>query len=133
MKSIKMPFSFDNGRVSVTRDQETITEQKIANVLVTERLERIGIPTYGSGLLGMVHEINDPLIFSDYRTDAVMDLKDNISTANISNMYMNNNVSLQENKNVMMVYVEYRLPLGVTQLASIKVAYPGDITEDTSF
>lgn len=133
MKSIKMPFSFDNGRVSVTRDQEIITEQKIANVLVTERLERIGIPTYGSGLLGMVHEINDPLIFSDYRTDAVMDLKDNISTANISNMYMNNNVSLQENKNVMMVYVEYRLPLGVTQLASIKVAYPGDITEDTSF
>lgn len=133
MKSIKMPFSFDNGRVSVTRDQEIITEQKIANVLVTERLERIGIPTYGSGLVGMVHEINDPLIFSDYRTDAVMDLKDNISTANISNMYMNNNVSLQENKNVMMVYVEYRLPLGVTQLASIKVAYPGDITEDTSF
>jgi phage baseplate assembly protein W len=133
MKSIKIPFSFDNGRVSVTRDLETITEQKIANVLVTEPLERVSIPTYGSGLMGMVHEINDPLIFSDYRTDAVMDLKDNISTANISNMYMNNMGSLQENKNVMMVYVEYRLPLGVTQLATIKVAYPGTITEDTAF
>jgi phage baseplate assembly protein W len=133
MKSMKIPFSFDNGRVSITRDLETITEQKIANVLVTEPLERVSIPTYGSGLMGMVHEINDPLIFSDYRTDAVMDLKDNISTANISNMYMNNMGSLQESKNVMMVYVEYRLPLGVTQLATIKVAYPGTITEDTAF
>jgi phage baseplate assembly protein W len=130
---MKIPFSFDNGRVSITRDLETITEQKIANVLVTEPLERVSIPTYGSGLMGMVHEINDPLIFSDYRTDAVMDLKDNISTANISNMYMNNMGSLQESKNVMMVYVEYRLPLGVTQLATIKVAYPGTITEDTAF
>jgi hypothetical protein len=133
MKSMKIPFSFDNGRVSITRELETITEQKIANVLVTEPLERVSIPTYGSGLMGMVHEINDPLIFSDYRTDAVMDLKDNISTANISNMYMNNMGSLQESKNVMMVYVEYRLPLGVTQLATIKVAYPGTITEDTAF
>lgn len=133
MKSIKMPFSFDNGRVSVTRDQKVIAEQKIANVLVTEKLERTGIPTYGSGLINMVHEINDPLVFSDYKTDAVMDLKDNISTASISNMYINNNKLAQEDKNVMMVYVEYRLPLGVTQLASIKVAYPGDITEDTSF
>jgi phage baseplate assembly protein W len=130
---MKIPFSFDNGRVSITRELETITEQKIANVLVTEPLERVSIPTYGSGLMGMVHEINDPLIFSDYRTDAVMDLKDNISTANISNMYMNNMGSLQESKNVMMVYVEYRLPLGVTQLATIKVAYPGTITEDTAF
>lgn len=128
-----MPFSFDNGRVSVTRDQKVIAEQKIANVLVTEKLERTGIPTYGSGLINMVHEINDPLVFSDYKTDAVMDLKDNISTASISNMYINNNKLAQEDKNVMMVYVEYRLPLGVTQLASIKVAYPGDITEDTSF
>lgn len=133
MKSIKIPFSFDNGRVSLTRDLSVINEQKIANVLVTQKFERTNIPNYGSGIVNMVHEINDPLVFSDYKTDAIMDLKDSISTSTISNMYINNTRSVREDKNVMMVYVEYRLPLGVTQLASIKVAFPGDITEDTAF
>lgn len=130
MKSIKTPFSFENGRVRYTYDIPTISEQKITNVLVTTKTERVGIPDYGSGIGGLVHEINDPLVFADFKFEAIADLKQGISTVGISDMQVRQG---QAGENVMMVDVAYRLPLGVTQLASLKVAYPGYVTEDTTF
>ena len=133
MKSIKVPFSFNNGRVSATSDIPTISEQKIANVLVTTKTERVGIPDYGSGIIGLVHEINDPLVFSDFKFEALMDLKQGVSSVGISDMQVKQGRSSEAGENVMMIDVAYRLPLGVTQLASLKVAYPGYVTEDTTF
>lgn len=90
----------------------------------------MGIPDYGSGIGGLVHEINDPLVFADFKFEAIADLKQGISTVGISDMQVRQG---QAGENVMMVDVAYRLPLGVTQLASLKVAYPGYVTEDTTF
>lgn len=133
MKSIKTPFSFENGRVRYTYDIPTISEQKITNVLVTSKTERVGIPDYGSGIIGLVHEINDPLVFADFKFEAIADLKQGISTVGISDMQVRQGRYAEAGENVMMVDVAYRLPLGVTQLASLKVAYPGYVTEDTAF
>jgi phage baseplate assembly protein W len=133
MKSIKVPFSFNHGRVSSTSDIPTISEQKITNVLVTTKTERVGIPDYGSGIIGLVHEINDPLVFSDFKFEAIMDLKQGVSSVGISDMQIRQGIYSEDGENVMMIDVAYRLPLGVTQLASLKVAYPGYVTEDTTF
>lgn len=133
MKSIKIPFSFEGGSVAKTTDRARIEEQKIVNVLVTSNFERVFRPAYGAGAQELVYEINDPLVFFDFKTEATFELAENISTCRIVGMNGRSESNLQNEETVMMIDVFYEIPPGVIQTSSIRIAVPGFITEDTPF
>ena len=133
MKAIKIPFSFEGGGVAATTNRNVIEEQKIINVLVTSNFERVFNPTYGAGALNLVYELNDPLVFFDFKTEAMFELKDNISSCEVLNMIARNEGFLENEENVMMIDVTYQLPPGVVEVTSVRLAVPGQITEDTPF
>lgn len=133
MRAIKVPFSFEGGSVAHTTDRNRIEEQKIVNVLVTSNLERIFLPKYGAGALGMVYELNDPLVFFDFKTEAMFDLGENISTCSVLNMRAASESYFENEETVMMIDVIYKIPLGVAQSMNLRLAVPGQLTEDTPF
>jgi hypothetical protein len=130
MKVIKTPFSFVGGKVLATKDVANIINQKIENVLNTQKLERILNPGYGSTIAALINEIPDELMLVDAKIDALMDLEDGIKNATILDMWFDAS-SITSTDPTLNVYITYRLPLGVTQRSNIKIAIPGLITEDT--
>jgi hypothetical protein len=130
MKVIKTPFSFVGGKVLATKDVANIINQKIENVLNTQKLERILNPGYGSTIASLINEIPDELMLVDAKIDALMDLEDGIKNATILDMWFDAS-SITSIDPTLNVYITYRLPLGVTQRSNIKIAIPGLVTEDT--
>jgi hypothetical protein len=130
MKAIKTPFTFVGGKVSATKDISTTINQKIENVLNTQKLERILNPGYGSTIAVLINEIPDELMLLDAKIDALMDLADGIKNATILDMWFDSS-SITSVDPTLNVYVTYSLPLGVVQRSNIKIAVPGLITEDT--
>lgn len=133
MKAIKIPFSFEGGSIGVTKDRKRIEEQKIVNVLVTSNFERVFLPTYGAGATNLVYELNDPLIFFDFKTEALFDLRENISTCEVVNMQGRTESYYENEETVMMIDVMYQVLPGTAEIASLRLAIPGQITEDTPF
>lgn len=132
MKAIKVPFSFDGGRIGFTADRATIAEQKIANVLVTTEGERVMNPTYGASTTRLLFDITSPMEFSDYRIDAVQDIKRYVSGASIIDLRVDNSFYSQTGEpTTAVVHAIYRLPLGAVQVAQIEIAVPGQINEDS--
>ena len=64
MKSIKIPFSFEEGSVSNTNNVDTIVSQEIVNYFMTVDGERVMNSSYGGGLPRLSFEINDPLVLA---------------------------------------------------------------------
>lgn len=133
MKAIKIPFSFVGGKVNTTTDRNTIEEQKIVNVLVTSNFERVHLPKYGAGALQLIYELNDPLVFFDFKTEAMFDLAENISTCTVVNMQGSTGTYYENEETVMIVDVIYQTPTGAAETANIRLAAPGQITESTPF
>lgn len=86
MKSISIPFRFENGRVAETEDDDKIARQRIVDVLATDRYERVNRPEYGANIRSLLFEPLDPLIFADYRIDAIKDINDYVSNAKITDL-----------------------------------------------
>lgn len=97
MKSISIPFNFANGRVSTTSDNNAIAKQKITDVLVTRKYERVMRPEYGAGINSLLFEPMDPLVFADYRIDALSDLNTNVSNAYIRDIQIRQGSPVQYN------------------------------------
>jgi phage baseplate assembly protein W len=132
MKSIKVPFSFDGGRVGFTADRSTMVEQKIANVLVTSEGERVMNPSYGASTSRLLFDITVPMEFADYRVDAIQDLKRYVSGAVILDIAVDNSFYSQTGEpTTAVVNAIYRLPLGSLQVAQVEIAAPGQLTEDS--
>lgn len=76
MKSIQIPFSFasDTGGINTVSSLDDIIRQHIIDVLTTGQGERIMNPKYGANIRNLLFEEPDPLIFSEYRMDALLDL-----------------------------------------------------------
>lgn len=86
MKSISIPFRFENGKVATTTDNATIARQRIADVLTTRPFERVMIPEYGAAISNLLFEPLDPLVFADYRIDATTTLNNHVSNAYIRDL-----------------------------------------------
>lgn len=86
MKSISIPFRFENGVVASTTDNGQIAKQRIADVLATRSYERVMRPEYGAGISDLLFEPLDPLVFSDYKVDALKAINDNVSNATIKDL-----------------------------------------------
>ncbi len=128
MKSIKIPFSINNGRVSSVSTPSVASEQKIITTLVTTPGERTGIPTFGTGIYRMVFEANDELVMADYNADAIREITNRVSSINVLKIQIRPDSYLE---NVANVNVFYQLPLSNPQLLTFKVVVPSAITEET--
>lgn len=97
MKSISIPFRFSNGKVAETSDNDTIARQRITDVLSTRKFERVMRPEYGAGISDLLFEPLDPLVFADYRIDALSEVNSNVSNARITDISVKQGDSVQYN------------------------------------
>lgn len=132
MRAIRVPFSFNGGRINYTIDPSTIAEQKIANVLLTNTGERVMQPNYGASTSRLLFDITSPMEFSDYKVDAIQELRGSVSKTDIIDLRVNNSFYSQTGEpTTANVNVLYRLPLGSVQATTINIAIPGQLSEDT--
>lgn len=134
MSSIKIPFTFDSGRVSTTKSSSIVAEQKIVDVLVTSKYERPMRHDYGAGINQLLFEPIDTLNLSDFSTDAKQEMAANITRVTILNIGITEGDAVAAYGNpdtTLGVSVSYQIPLGSPQVLSFKVDSMGLIVEDT--
>ena len=134
MKSIKVPFNFSGGRVATIASPTVAAEQKIINVLTTNKYERVMRHRYGANINQLLYESIDDLSIADFVVDAKQEAADNISRTSILDIKLNSTNSIASYTNsetTLGITVVYRIPLGAPQVVSFKVAAPGITTEDT--
>ena len=83
MKSINIPFSFSNGGVSESSDIDTITKNKIIDVLVTRKAERAINAGYGVGISSLLYEPMNTLIFDDFKSEAIPKINEAIDSGSV--------------------------------------------------
>jgi phage baseplate assembly protein W len=98
MTSLSVPFRFDGGKVASTTDNSTIAKQKIIDVLATRNMERVMRPEHGAGISDLLFEPMDPLVFADYKIDALQTVNESVSNALVRDMILDNN-AVQYNGN----------------------------------
>lgn len=134
MKSIKIPFNYSGGKTDVTTSVSTIAEQKIVDVLITNKFERVMRHRYGSGIGRLLFEPIDELSLADFVTDARQDAADAISRVHIMDIRVSPPdvvASYGNPQSTLGVTVVYRLPLGSPQIVRFNVAVPSELTEDS--
>lgn len=134
MKSIKIPFSYSGGKTVATSSLSTIAEQKIIDLLVTGKYERIMRHRYGAGIRALLFEPIDELSLTDFLTDARQDAKEFISRADILDIRIvpqNRVTAYSTPETTVGVNVIYKLPMGSPQIVRFNVAVPGELTEDS--
>jgi len=132
MKAIRVPFSLTGGSIGETSDPARIAEQKIINTLTTNNGERVMNPNFGASTARLLFDINSALEFSDFKTDALQELKRTVSGVDIIDIRINESFYNQiADPTTATITVIYRLPLGSVQATSFNVAIPGQIAEDT--
>lgn len=116
MKSLRVPFRIDGGSVGSTDDPVQIIEQKIINVLVTGKLERIGLPLYGAGIQELVFEDIDELVELDFKTDTIAEILENVTGLDVAD------VRVRQEDTTAIVTVYYRTPLEATRAVSVRAS-----------
>jgi len=126
--TILTPFSVTGGHIGQTTDLVTQAEQKMLNVLTTDRYERIGIPSYGAGINQLLFGPIDDLISADFRMEAMTELSDRISGIIFMDVKV---VGVNDSEADITVY--YKFPLAPARQTTFRVALPGDLSEETGF
>lgn len=106
MKSIKTPFSVEDGSTSTTGTFDTIIRQKIIDVLSTSSNERPMRQSYGGNVWANLFDTYDPLELSDYRLDLLSVISQNVSSATVHDILFD-----QPEPGVMRLTVLYSTPL----------------------
>lgn len=121
MKAISIPFRFssDTGEVSSTNSVVTTIENQIIDILTTQPGERVMHPEYGAGLRSLLFEEADPLIFAEYKMDAMQELNDYLTVGKVVDMevtvpqntlYLYDDKYLDDDNTTITVSVRYAVP-----------------------
>lgn len=112
MKSIKLPVSFSNGTLTTTTDLHQIFKQKIIDVLVTTKQERVMLPEYGGNAYSLLYEMLDPIVFADFKTDALQELAQHVTGVAVMDLKVStgNNFNADPNSTTLDITVLYRVP-----------------------
>lgn len=112
MRTFYLPFTIFNGKVATTSDIDQIVKQKIIDVLTTDTFERVMRHTYGCGVYSMLYEPINPLIFADFKIEALQELNKNITGAKIMDISVvaDNSLSGSEYNTTIKLSVRYRIP-----------------------
>lgn len=120
------PFQVTGGKIADTTDFVKIIEQKIINVLVTNKLERGMIPDYGAGVDQLLFDSLDDLVEVDFKTDAAQELVGRVSGLNIVDIHIK-----QTAESTADITVAYRTLLSGVRTTTFSVAIPGLLNEET--
>jgi phage baseplate assembly protein W len=134
MKSIKIPFSYSGGKTNSTSSLATIAEQKIIDLLTTDKYSRIMFHRYGGNTRSFLFDMVDDLVLTDFITDVKQEARDYLSRVEILDIRVTSPdkmVSYTSPETSVGITVYYRLPMGSPQILRFKVAVPGQLTEDS--
>lgn len=135
MRSISIPFRFENGKVATTTDTSVIAKQRILDVLTTDIYERVNRPGYGLSINALLFDSFDELVFSDYRIDAIRDLNDYVSIARIDDLQIRSMGNITFNgsgENTLLVRVVYRTVDGISSSLVLNLSPNTIITEESA-
>lgn len=128
---MKMPMSISpSGKLSVVQDIQGIVKQKIVDYLSTSSFEHPMLPLYGANTNVLLYENFDPLVFEEYKIEALQGMRRHIAGVQILNLTINGPSSLQNDSTIRMT-VEYQIPTLGRQQATVSVVLPSDLTEDS--
>lgn len=134
MKSIRIPFQFDGGKLATTTSTDLIAKQKIIDVLTTMKFERVLRHNYGGQIQSMLFEPIDDLMFADFKIEAMQALSECVSRVQVLDMYVMHTGQQQyfsSESTTVTLGVLYKLPLASPQLVTLNVAVPGALNEET--
>lgn len=130
MKSIRIPFRFEEGSVMETSNIDTIVKQEIINYFVTTPGERVMNAAYGGGINQLLYEINDPLVLSDYKVDAIPDVNSHLSFGRVLDFgFVNNEESLEYEPNVATMVIRYAV--APRTVSTVKLVVTSTFTEES--
>ena len=130
MRSIKIPFSFEEGSVSNTNNVDTIVSQEIVNYFMTIDGERVMNSSYGGGLPRLSFEINDPLVLADYKLDAIGDVNLQLSFGKVLDMLiLDTQTGAFDEENVANVLVRYAV--SPRTISTVKLTITNTFNEES--
>jgi hypothetical protein len=134
MKAIKIPFQFNGGKTATTSSMSVATEQKIVNVLVTQKYERVMRHKYGFGIQTLLFDVIDEIELTDHIVEAKSDIQAAVSDVSILDVKLaptNSIAAFGSPETTLGITVVYKLPLGSPQLVKFDVVSPTNLTEDS--
>lgn len=135
MATIKTPFTIAaSGRVERVLDQNTIARQQITDVLVTSKRERTARPGYGAGVLDLLFEPIDDLVYSEFKMDAMMEINKQVTSAAVMNISIAPATIpyfADDTASTIEVTTQYRTSANDMQSFSFQIANPDLMTEET--
>jgi phage baseplate assembly protein W len=132
MSIIKMPMSVSSsGKLAAVQDIEGIAKQKFVDYLSTSVFERPMLPLYGANTNVLLYENFDPLIFEEYKVEALQGMQRHISGVQVLNLVINGPSNALNDSTISMT-VEYQIPTVGRQQATVTVVLPSDLTEDSN-
>lgn len=131
MRSIYLPFQFNNGKVATTTDFDTTVKQKIIDVLAVSKTERPMRPDYGIGTYTFLYEPIDPLIWEDFKQDALMDLREFVSGVRIIDIVISEGNSYGGEEDGSTIYVTVYYSINPSQKSSVTLTISDILNEDT--
>ena len=130
MKSIKVPFKFEEGFVPTTSNVDNIVKQQIVNYFMTNIGERVMNAEYGGSLPNLVFEINDPLVFADYKVDALSEINSYLSFGKVLDFgFVDSTGDLSAENNVVTVVVRYSV--APRTISTVKLVVNTTFTEES--
>lgn len=135
MRSISVPFRFENGKVASTTDNGVIAKQRILDALSTDIYERVNRPGYGLAINSLLFDSFDELLFSDYRIDAIRELNDYVSNARIVDLQIRAGNPIVYNgsqENTLNVRVRYTTLDGTMSYLVVNLSPDAIITEESA-
>jgi phage baseplate assembly protein W len=131
VKTINIPFKFEEGEVLSTASVDNIVKQQIVNYLMTVVGERVMNSAYGGNLQTLAFEMVDPLILTDYKTDVLDEINANLSfgkvldisiTETTDDVYFDNNA----------VTVVVRYAVSPRSISTLKLIVNETFTEEST-
>lgn len=112
MRAIRVPVSFSNGALVSTTDLHQIFKQKILDVLVTSKQERVMIPEYGASVYSLLYEMMDPIVFADFKVDAIQEITQHVTGVDIVDLRVSTGDSFRADPDntTLSITVLYRVP-----------------------
>ena len=119
-----------SGKFAAVQDIEGIVKQKFVDYLSTSVFQHPMLPMYGANTNVLLYENFDPLIFEEYKLEAIQGMQRNIAGVQVLNLAIEGPSTF--NDSTIRMTVEYQIPTVGRQQATVTVVLPSDLTEDSN-
>ena len=135
MTTIAVPFKIkENGKIGEITDQKKAAEQRIIDVLVTTKGERVMRPAYGGNAMELLFEPVDDLLYGEFRVDALNELSRFTSGVNIEDLIVSpaDSFSSDDYETTLNIGVRYSVGPFDRQTFSFYLGDPNILTQEST-